>query len=233
MKFIFMILFFAVSSSAFQSYLVPLRGSHVQIDDKLAVKDILNSQMNITITLVTNSSENTQKVYEYYSSFNYFIFNEKTDMHVKMQGMVIHISQVFNVTLLKYECKYNATLVCYASTSDAFIPYHLRSSILGILGLEKILIIDPIYLASDSINSSNKKQAFRSSSYIGPNVEQVYGFPSSDGSGANVAIISLGGYFDQSDLQDYFDRFGLGIAPIVNMVFVDGAKLDFVDKGFK
>ena len=233
MKFVFTFLFLFASHSAFQTNLIPLRGSHVELDDKIAVKDVLNPQMNITITIVTNSLENTQKVYEYYSSFNYFTFNEKTDMHVKMQGMVIHISQVFNVTLLGCECKFNASLVCYASTSDAFIPYHLRTSILGILGLEKILIIDPMFLAGDSINNSNTKQAFKSSSYIGPNLEQVYGFPSSDGSGANVGIISLGGYFNQSDLQDYFDRFGLGIAPIVNMVFVDGAKLDFVDKRIK
>jgi kumamolisin len=100
---------------------------------------------------------------------------------------------------------------------------------LGILGLEKILIIDPMFLVGDSISSSNTKKAFKSSSYIGPNLEQIYGFPSSDGSGANVGIISLGGYFNQSDLNSYFTQFNLSTAPQVNVVFVDSAKMIYRD----
>ncbi|HET8598887.1 MAG TPA: S53 family peptidase [Segeticoccus sp.] len=60
-------------------------------------------------------------------------------------------------------------------------------------------------------------------SYTPLQLAQVYGMPQADGSGQTIAIIELGGGFDQSDLDSYFS--GLGLAtPHVTSVGVDGGK---------
>jgi kumamolisin len=62
-----------------------------------------------------------------------------------------------------------------------------------------------------------------STSYTPPQLGTIYDFPSgTDGTGQTIAIIELGGGFDQADLDAYFA--GLGIrAPSVTAVGVDGA----------
>lgn len=60
-------------------------------------------------------------------------------------------------------------------------------------------------------------------SYTPPQLARIYNFPADvDGTGQRIAIIELGGGFDQADLDTYFS--GLGITgPIVTAVGVDGA----------
>ncbi|WP_158865093.1 S53 family peptidase [Leifsonia sp. AG29] len=60
-------------------------------------------------------------------------------------------------------------------------------------------------------------------SYTPPQLGEVYSFPAgTDGSGQTIAIIELGGGYEQSDLDTYFA--GLGIpTPAVRAVGVDGA----------
>jgi len=58
---------------------------------------------------------------------------------------------------------------------------------------------------------------------------EFYKFPKSSGLGTKVAIISLGGYFLQSDLQTIFTQMNLGTAPTIGIVFVDGAQQNFTD----
>jgi kumamolisin len=61
------------------------------------------------------------------------------------------------------------------------------------------------------------------SSYTPVQLGQVYRFPSgTDGSGRTVAIIELGGGFEESDLDTYFSGLGVG-RPKVTAVGVDGA----------
>ena len=184
--------------------------------------------MNLTITIVTGSWENTQQVDEYYSSFGYFTISIQTQIHLKMQGTVGRLSQVFNTTFFEYKCQKNMTLICFASTSVVYIPASLNSAIVGILGLEQVLALKSNYVVGKSIGrlkSLLRSKALQIPYFIGPQVAQVYGFPNSDGSGIRVGIITLGGYFFQSDLQAYFDAFGLGKAPNITLISVDGAQL--------
>jgi kumamolisin len=59
--------------------------------------------------------------------------------------------------------------------------------------------------------------------FTGHSAAQLYGVPVDTGADVRVGIVSLGGYFAQSDLQAYFDVNGLGTAPIISIVYVDGA----------
>jgi kumamolisin len=60
-------------------------------------------------------------------------------------------------------------------------------------------------------------------SYSPPEVGLIYNFPEgTDGSGQTVAIIELGGGFDQADLDSYFGSLGI-TGPTVTAVSVDGA----------
>ncbi|HEX2903504.1 MAG TPA: S53 family peptidase [Jatrophihabitans sp.] len=60
-------------------------------------------------------------------------------------------------------------------------------------------------------------------SYTPPQLGTVYNFPpGTDGSGQTVAIIELGGGFEQSDLDTYFSSIGVA-SPTVTAVGVDGA----------
>jgi len=60
-------------------------------------------------------------------------------------------------------------------------------------------------------------------SYTPPQLGQIYRFPANtDGTGQTVAIIELGGGYDQRDLDTYFSRLGLP-SPSVSAVGVDGA----------
>jgi kumamolisin len=63
----------------------------------------------------------------------------------------------------------------------------------------------------------------QATSYTPPQLGRIYDFPAgTDGSGQTIAIIELGGGFDQADLDTYFS--GLGISgPTVTAVGVDGA----------
>ena len=61
-------------------------------------------------------------------------------------------------------------------------------------------------------------------SYSPLDLGNVYRFPAgTDGSGQTIAIIELGGGFDQADLDTYFTGLGLSQSPKVTAVGVDGA----------
>jgi kumamolisin len=60
-------------------------------------------------------------------------------------------------------------------------------------------------------------------SYTPPQLGQIYRYPpNTDGTGQTIAIIELGGGYDQRDLDTYFSRLGLP-SPSVSAVGVDGA----------
>ena len=194
------------------------------------VKD-LNQSMEMALTLVTGSMANTQLVASYYETIQGLTLFDLTDMHVKLKGSVVLISQVFNTSFYEYICENgNRKTHCFASNSEVSIPESLRTVIIGILGLETILSLNSHSIMSKTILSSENLQPQTTYSYfIPPQVAQVYGFPNSDGSGIRVGIISLGGYFNQTDLDNYFSSNSLGTAPSINIVYVDGATMDFVD----
>lgn len=101
-------------------------------------------------------------------------------------------------------------------TGGLSVPAKLSGIIVAVLGLDdrpqsrtQLRFADP--------NAS-------AASYTPPQLGTIYNFPpETDGSGQTVAIIELGGGFEQSDLDTYFVAIGVG-SPRVSAVGVDGAK---------
>jgi subtilase family serine protease len=183
----------------------------------------LNENINLTLTLVTGSSNNTKLVSAYYLSLVRII--SQNDLDIKIEANVSVLSQVFNTSFATYLCPTNSATqsnrTCFASTSMVSIPTSLKTAILGIIGLEQVLNLTTGFKIGRNLTAS------LGANYIGPNVAKIYGFPNSTGAGVRVGIITLGGYFNQSDLQLYFTKFGLGTAPKINMAFIDGSQLDY------
>ena len=98
--------------------------------------------------------------------------------------------------------------------------------IVGILGLETVLTTEP---RSVTVGSSVPMTRGTYPFFIGSQVAEVYAYPISDGDNVNVGIITLGGYFNQTDLDAFFKLHSLGDAPLVTLVFVDNANLDNAD----
>ncbi|MCY0903456.1 S53 family peptidase [Arthrobacter sp. H14-L1] len=100
-------------------------------------------------------------------------------------------------------------------TGSLSVPANLDGVITAVLGLD------------DRPQSRTRFRlvpaAAQSVSYTPLDLGRVYKFPTGyDGSGQRIAIIELGGGYQQSDLDTYFG--GLGItAPVVHAVGVDGA----------
>jgi kumamolisin len=153
---------------------------------------------------------------------------------LKIQGTVARFAQVFQTAFVEYKCNTTSSQdKCFATISEVFIPESLKSSILGILGLEQVLSLTPSCVQAETDSSKESRQIIKNaySNFLGPQVAQVYNFPNSTGAGVNIGIITVGGYFNQTDLNNYFTQYGLGTAPIINVVFVDGGRFDFLDTG--
>ena len=69
--------------------------------------------------------------------------------------------------------------------------------------------------------------AIGNQSFNGATMASLYGFPriTNPGEGQKIGIVQLGGAYSQADLQYYFTQQGLGTAPIVNVVTLDGATM--------
>ena len=90
----------------------------------------------------------------------------------------------------------------------------LPDGVIAVLGLDRRPVARPHY---------RKPRAQASQSYTPIRLGQLYGFPAdADGSGQSIAIVELGGGYDENDLATYFKSLGLARAPTVTAVGVAG-----------
>lgn len=101
-------------------------------------------------------------------------------------------------------------------TGELALPGAFAGAVMAVLG------IDNRPQAAAHFRPAGKEKPSKSVSYTPIQVGQAYGFPAdTDGTGQIIAIIELGGGFDQSDLDAYFGDLGLA-TPVVTAVPVDG-----------
>ena len=100
-------------------------------------------------------------------------------------------------------------------TGSLSVPDAMQGRVVAVLGLDDRPQAQAHFVAVPAASAAR--------SYTPVQVGAVYDFPEgTDGSGRTIAIIELGGGFDQADLETYFGSLGLA-APSVKAVGVDGA----------
>jgi kumamolisin len=217
-----------------KAILAPLFGS-AEHNTKHTCQPIgpLNPKMILTLTVVTGGPklDKTKLVAAYFASFKFLTITDEADMHFKIKGLVDQLSNVFNTSFVEYKCSNSpSNSVKYASTTEVYIPESLQSAFKSILGLETVLAYGTYHRELPQPSSVSEKSSATTFEYFtGNQAAQVYGAPNGTGSSIRVGIITLGGFFNQSDLQAYFNQFGLGKAPTINIVYVDGAAQNQTD----
>ena len=121
---------------------ITLKGSSLQ--GSLVVGNAIIGKLDpttqLTLTIVTGSSSNTQLVASYYRAVKGIRVLDETDFDLKLTSSVGVFSKEFKTSFIHYECDPNDTKdkICYAINSDIFIPQSLQAAIIGVLGLEDI-----------------------------------------------------------------------------------------------
>ncbi|HEY2297513.1 MAG TPA: S53 family peptidase [Jatrophihabitans sp.] len=136
---------------------------------------------------------------------------------VRVRGAARTVSRFFGTDLqqVSYPAADGRPITHRQRTGELSVPAALGDRVLAVLGID-----DRPQAQSQLRVAAAGDTAI---SYTPLQVADAYSFPEgTDGSGQAIAIIELGGGFEQSDLDDYFG--GLGIStPSVTAVGVDGA----------
>jgi kumamolisin len=137
---------------------------------------------------------------------------------IQVEGTVGQLSEVFGTELhtARHPGRPEAGEFRYR-TGELAVPEPLRTSTVAVLGLDTRPQASAHFRLHDA-----KKQKQTDVSYTPPQVGAAYGFPQQyDGAGQAIALIELGGGYEDSGLAQYFQ--GLGVtAPTVTAVPVDG-----------
>jgi Predicted protease len=132
---------------------------------------------------------------------------ERRTLH--LSGTVQSLQQAFGVQLGHYELTPGGTpCVCCAQAPTLPDP-----AVIAVLGLDRRPVAQPHFRIA---------RAQPSTTYTPIQVGQLYNFPAgTDGNGQTIAIIELGGGYQQADLDTYFKSLGL-VTPSITAVSVDG-----------
>jgi kumamolisin len=145
---------------------------------------------------------------------------ESTDLgsrRIRIRGTVAAVARAFGTELENVSSgAAESRAVHRHRTGGLSIPKSLDGIVTAVLGLDD----RPQARAQFRIAEAHAASV----SYTPLQLGEIYAFPSgTDGTGQTIAIVELGGGYEQSDLDTYFT--GLGVAaPTVSAVGVDGAK---------
>jgi kumamolisin len=123
-------------------------------------------------------------------------------------GNAKSLQQAFGVKLNRYELAPGGTSYV-GCEGEPVLP---DPAVIAVLGLDRRPIAHPHFRIA---------QAQPAATYTPVQIGQLYDFPAGDGSGQTIAIIELGGGYQQADLNTYFGGLGLQ-TPQVSAVSVDG-----------
>jgi len=138
---------------------------------------------------------------------------------VVLAGTAAQMMAAFSTQLQRYEYQGKTFR---GRTSYLHIPSELDQIIVGVFGLDDRPQAQP-HLRYP-IRSSAEPQAGVSISYTPPQVAQLYDFPTGlNGSGQCIALIELGGGYNNQDLTTYFQQLGIPTPQVIS-VSVDGGQ---------
>jgi kumamolisin len=139
---------------------------------------------------------------------------------VVLSGTVGAFSTAFGVTLTRYE---HPTGAYRGRTGTVQVPEELGPIVQAVLGLDDRPQSTAKFRVHRPAEGSRGVRAAASTSFTPPQLARLYDFPTGlDGSGQCIAIIELGGGFQNDDLTTYFAQLNLPL-PQVTSIAVDGA----------
>ena len=138
---------------------------------------------------------------------------------ISLSGTAAQMSAAFGVTLHHYR---HAGGIYRLRQGSVYIPKNLEGIISAIVGLDNRPLARPhfrIHRAQAPRPAANPSQ-----SYTPLQLAKLYDFPDTlTGQGETIGIIELGGGFNQTDLDQFFQQLSISPAPQVIAVSVDGA----------
>lgn len=139
------------------------------------------------------------------------------ERRVRIRAKASVVRQLFGTTLESstHEPRDGETVRFRQRTGPLTLPEPMHDRVVAVLGLDDRPQATAHFVAVPA--------AAAAVSYSPDQIGEIYRFPAgTDGAGRTVAIVELGGGFDQADLDTYFSRLGLP-TPNVTAVGVDGA----------
>jgi kumamolisin len=158
---------------------------------------------------------------------------DRAARRVWLRGTAQQLEQTFGVQLQDYEhtAARAAGRRFHAFTGPLSVPEPESAVIETVMGLDTRPIAMPHIRRLSEISAPGQSQTqpqtgFARShavarSFTPPQVAQAYDYPSATGQGQCIALIELGGGYQDSDIQTYFSQLGL-TPPTVVAVSVDG-----------
>lgn len=139
---------------------------------------------------------------------------------VILTGTVANFSQAFNTQLHRYQHP-SGTYRC--RSGSLHIPQNLSGIIEGVFGLDNRPQANTHFrLLSADPNRKKKKAASGVGPHTPTQISTAYDYPTAaNGSGFCIGILELGGGYNASDLNTFFQNLGLA-TPKVTAVSVDG-----------
>jgi len=134
---------------------------------------------------------------------------------VVLSGNAQRMQTAFDVQLA--ECR-NADQSFRTETGVPSLPANIANAVIGVFGLDD-------RATSASQTRIGNLNAARTNGYTPLDVAKAYDFPAGDGTGEHVAVISLGGRYDDTVQTQYLKSLGLAHVPF-NVVNIDGGADD-------
>lgn len=135
---------------------------------------------------------------------------------VILSGTVAAVNEAFGVELKQYELPSGRFR---GRIGSVHLPADVHGVVDGVFGLDNRPQAKPHFRRRRE-RTGARPQA-QETSYKPSQVAELYGFPSSlNGSGVCIAVIELGGGFNQTDLTKYWSQLNLSTTPTVSAVSV-------------
>ncbi|GAB3798912.1 S53 family peptidase [Humibacter antri] len=139
------------------------------------------------------------------------------ERRIRISATARVVQELFDTTLesATHEPRDGETVKFRQRSGPLSVPEPMRDRVVAVLGLD-----DRPQATAHFVSVSASAAAI---SYYPDQVADIYRFPAgTDGTGRTVAIVELGGGFDQADLDTYFGELGI-TTPNVTAVGMDGA----------
>jgi kumamolisin len=151
---------------------------------------------------------------------------------LKVSGTIAALSAAFGTTLTQVTSDHlGAGPVTHRYRSGSlYLPAALGGVVVAVLGLDDRPVARPQLRRSSRAASAAPAAAGSPVPLTAVQVASLYDFPAgTDGTGQTIAIIELGGGYQQSDLEQYFSGLGLAVPSVSAVGVGDGSNSPGVD----